>query len=120
MSSIYALNKIRSFFLKNSFLVFSMSAEAPPIAKWLEAREKLDEYTKRVEKYRNQIEEYMVENHLNEIPSSHPQTGARLTIQLSSQSRESLSKKDVPTEVWERYCKATRFRTLRVKQVKGD
>lgn len=89
------------------------------IQKWIEAREKLDEYTRRVEKYRRLIEDSML--HANQSELSHvTPDGERLRIRLSSQTRESLSKRDVPADVWATYCKATRFRTLRVTRARGD
>lgn len=88
------------------------------IEKWLELREKLEEYTKRVEKYRDLVESYMVESGSSELTHTDKTSGQEWRVTLSSSSRESLSKNDIPSEIWEKYCKASRFRTLRVTRVK--
>lgn len=93
-----------------------MSSEC--IQKWLEAREKLEEYTRRVEKYRRLIEESMLSHNQSELSHVTPD-GERLCLRLSSQTRESLSKRDVPADVWATYSKATRFRTLRVAKARS-
>lgn len=90
------------------------------VAKWLESKQKLDEYTKKTEKYRKLIELYMIENGAKELyHTSHGGIGnATHKVTLSTCSRETLGKRDVPSDLWEKYCKATRFRTLRVKELK--
>lgn len=94
-----------------------MSADC--VQRWLEAREKLEEYTRRVEKYRRLIEDSMLSGNQSELSHVKPD-GERICIRLSSQTRESLSKRDVPVDVWATYCKATRFRTLRVTRARRE
>lgn len=84
------------------------------IDKWLELREKVADYEKKLEKYRKIIENEMVQSGINEL--SHKQ----YTITLTTSTRESLCKKDVPRDIWESYSKASRFRVLRVKKNKEN
>lgn len=81
------------------------------VTKWLECRQKLDEYTRKTERYRNLVEQHMVDSGINRM-AGWSSDGKAYKISLSTRSRESLSKKDVPPEVWEQYAKASRFRVL--------
>lgn len=91
------------------------------IDKWMDMKEKLEEYTKKTEKYRAVIERYMVDNGVSTIPFTRPdedEIERKMEVVLSSTSRETLAKRDVPPEIWEQFCKSTRFRTLRVRTQK--
>lgn len=81
------------------------------VAKWLDSRQKLEEYTKKVEKYKALVQQYMTETGVNKM-SGQSSDGKLYKIALSSRARESLSKKDVPSDIWEQYAKASRFRVL--------
>lgn len=89
----------------------SESSISSTVAKWLECRQKLDEYTRKVERYRAIVEQHMMDAGLNRM-TGYAHDGKPYKITLSTRSRESLSKKDVPPEVWEQYAKASRFRVL--------
>lgn len=84
--------------------------------KFIEIKIKLDELQKRYEKYRTVVEEHMKQDGINYI--EHTVDNQKYKIQKSLMSRESISKKELPKEIWERYCKSSSYNTLRVSKMK--
>jgi hypothetical protein len=82
------------------------------IAKFIEAKQKLAEWEKRHEKYRTIIEDHMRDQDLSSIEQKVDETD--YIIKKIVISRETLGKKDVPADIWERYSKSTRYTMLRV------
>ena len=101
-----------------------MAEELPDIsatlAKWMEARQKLEEYTKRVEKYRKLVEQFMLDSSVSSLPFVDKISGLSMKVTMTMMSRETLSKNDVPSDIWDKYCKASRFRTLRISKQKQE
>ena len=87
-----------------------MSSEI--IAKFIEAKQKLSEWEKRHEKYKNMIEEHMRERDLATLDHTIDDTSYQ--IKKLIMNRETLCKKDVPTDIWEKYSKSTRYTMIRL------
>ncbi len=90
---------------------------AANLTRWLDYRQKADEYTKKVEKYRQLVEQGMIDASVTQT-RAQTSDGKIYKVSLSNRSRESLSKKDVPSDVWEQYAKASRFRVLLAQEEK--
>lgn len=90
-----------------------MSKTHETIEKFLDIKKQLSELEKRHEKYRKWIESYMEKEQMMEIEHDH------VTIKLTKQQRESVSKKDLPPDVWSKYAKRTSFNVIKVSK-KGD
>ena len=82
------------------------------IAKFIESKQKIAEWEKRHEKYKTQLEEYMRDRDLTTI--DHTNDGTSYQIKKLIMNRETLCKKDVPADIWERYSKSTRYTMIRV------
>ena len=91
-----------------------MSSEI--IAKFIEAKQKLAEWEKRHDKYKTMIEEHMRDRDLTTLD----QTVDEIPYQIKKLiiNRETLCKKDVPADIWERYSKSTRYTMIRVDKNK--
>lgn len=82
------------------------------ISKFVEAKQKLAEWEKRHEKYRMLIEDHMRQNDLTTIDQTVDETPYHLKKIMMN--RETLCKKDVPNDIWEKYSKSTRYVMLRL------
>lgn len=89
-----------------------MSLIEETIDKFLETRDKLADLEKKHEKYRKTIEEYMTSQGLGEIKHND------LILKKSLSTRETVSKKDLPAEIWEKYSKLSRYTMITVKKDK--
>jgi macrodomain Ter protein organizer (MatP/YcbG family) len=83
------------------------------IEKFIETKEKQAELEKRHEKYRKIIEEHMSSQGLTELKQGD------ITVRKTLSTRESVCKKDLPSDVWEKYCKHSRFTMITVRKSKG-
>lgn len=86
------------------------------ISKFIETKIKMDELQKRHDKYRKIVEEHMIQNGITSI--EHPVNGQNYKIKKSLLSRESISKKELPQDIWDRYCKSSSYTTLRITKLK--
>ena len=82
------------------------------IEKFIETKTKLGELEKKHEKYRKIIEEHMISQNLSEIKHTN------WKIKKTLSTRESISKKDLPPDIWEKYCKISRFTTIALRATK--
>lgn len=92
-----------------------MSLESD-LTKFIETKLKLDELQKRHDKYRKIIEEYMTQDGLTSL--EHAVDSKKYKIKKSLMSRESISKKELPKEIWDKYCKSSSYTTLRITKAK--
>jgi hypothetical protein len=93
-----------------------MSSIQSDLSKFIETKLKLDELQKRHDKYRKIIEEHMIQEGLNTI--HHKIENQSYKIKKSLMSRESISKKELPQEIWDKYCKSSSYSTLRISKIK--
>jgi hypothetical protein len=82
------------------------------IEKYIDYKEKSSEIEKKLEKYRKIIEEYMMNQNLTEIKHNG------VTLKKTLSSRESIAKKDLPSDIWGKYCKTSRFTVITVSKSK--
>lgn len=86
------------------------------ISKFIEIKIKIDELQKRYDKYRKIIEDTMIQQGISSIEESF--NGQNYKIKKSLMSRESISKKELPKDIWDKYCKSSSYTTLRITKIK--
>jgi len=86
------------------------------LTKFIETKLKLDELQKRHDKYRKIIEEHMMNDGLTSL--EHTVDSQKYKIKKSLMSRESISKKELPQDIWDKYCKSSSYTTLRITKAK--
>ena len=86
------------------------------ICKFIETKMKMDELQKRHDKYRKIVEEHMLQQGLTSIEKQI--NGQNYKIKKSLLSRESISKKELPQDIWDKYCKSSSYTTLRITKLK--
>jgi len=85
------------------------------LTKFIEIKNKLEELQKRHEKYRKVVEEHMIKEGVTEL--SHRIENDSYQIKKTLTSRETISKKELPRDVWERYSKSSSYSIIRVKKL---
>ena len=65
--------------------------------KWYYAKKQKDKYEKECETYKGAVQRYMDRKNTNKINGNH------FTVSRRSNTRQQLSKQNVPPEVWEKY-----------------
>ncbi len=73
------------------------------LEKWYKNKSIISSLEKKVKKYREKIEKYMDENSLNKLESQH------FKVKRTLQNRETISKKDLPRDIWDKYSKETSY-----------
>ena len=86
------------------------------LTKFIEIKNKLAELEKRYEKYRKIIEQHMVENQISKI--NHTIDNDHYSIKKTASSRQSISKKDLPSDIWNKYCKSTSYHIITITKNK--
>ncbi len=86
--------------------------------KFIETKEKLAELEKKYEKYRKMVEDLMIHDHTNLITHTYDDQSYQIKKTLSA--RQSVSKADLPQEIWEKYAKTSTFHIIRVDKVKTE
>ena len=97
------------------FKVIKMSI-SETISKFIETKNKLEDLQKRHERYRKIIEDYMINEGVVEL--SHELSNDSYQIKKTLTTRESISKKELPKEVWDRYSKTSSYSIIRIKKLK--
>ena len=77
------------------------------LAEWNKAKGKEDAAKKEIEAYKMKVEAIMASNNLTEVETTN------YKVSKNTQSRESLSKKDCPANIWSQYCKSSTFSVLK-------
>ena len=93
-----------------------MSDIESTISKFIETKNKLEDLQKRHERYRKIIEEHMISEGVVELTQKVDSDSYQ--IKKTLMTRETISKKELPKEVWDRYSKASSFSIIRVKKLK--
>ena len=93
-----------------------MSDIESTISKFIETKNKLEDLQKRHERYRKIIEEHMISEGVVELTQKVDSDSYQ--IKKTLMNRETISKKELPKEVWDRYSKASSFSIIRVKKLK--
>ncbi len=80
------------------------------VSEWYKMKEQSAFFDKRANKLRNEIIEYMNEINIDSIMTSD------YIVKKKEMSRESVTKKDLPQDVWDKYCKKLNYETLTIKE----
>lgn len=79
------------------------------ITKFLNTRRQLKELEEKHEKYRSRILAYMLEHAQDQIEYDDT-----LVVKKNQVTRETVSKNDLPDQLWQQYCKTTKSIMLTV------
>lgn len=90
-----------------------MSKMSETIAKWIDIKEKIAELEKKHEKYRNMIQDFMEKDNITELPYVDS-NNKKYSIKKSILHRETLSKKDIPSDLWDKYHKTSSYTMIRL------
>eukprot|EP00929_Paragymnodinium_shiwhaense_P004144 TRINITY_DN104873_c0_g1_i1.p1 TRINITY_DN104873_c0_g1~~TRINITY_DN104873_c0_g1_i1.p1 ORF type:complete len:129 (-),score=58.32 TRINITY_DN104873_c0_g1_i1:191-577(-) len=83
------------------------------LERWNAAKLKEEEAKKEIESCKTQVESAMLKTGMETLKTSSFQVDKR------TQSRESCSKKDLPSEIWKKYAKTSTFTVLAFKRLGG-
>jgi hypothetical protein len=67
--------------------------------KWYEAKQEISSLEKKIEKYKMYVEDIMNKRNIDILSSD------KIIVQRKEQNRTTISKKDLPSDIWDRYCK---------------
>lgn len=84
------------------------------VSKYIETKNKLKELEKKSEKYNKIIQDYMTKENTNSF--DHEYENQKYNIKKSIVSRQSVSKKDMPIDVWEKYSKYSSYVMISLKK----
>jgi hypothetical protein len=82
------------------------------ISEWNKYKNQISELEKKMEKYKSKVIQYMTENDLETINTDN------FVIKSTKCSRESLSKKDLPKDIWNQYCKNSSYYIYKIVEKK--
>lgn len=88
------------------------------LTKFIETKSKIDELEKKHEKYRKMIEEYMMKEDLEKIEHYNQVDGQKYKLKKMMMSRETISKKELPKDIWDKYCKSSTYSMIRLTKSK--
>jgi hypothetical protein len=80
------------------------------IDKYVHARNKIAEYNKIMDHCKEKIK-----NHLKDYPNQNYCNNG-YEAKLKTNFRETIHKKDVPNDIWEKYAVATKYETLNINK----
>lgn len=78
------------------------------IYKWHQLKQELDEVEAKLESYKEIVKNYMMDNKLETVITDD------LIVKKYKCERESVSKKDLPLEIWNKYSKQTHYDTYKL------
>ena len=81
--------------------------------KWFKYKQELSEIEKKVQKYKELLEGEMNNQGVNYLSTK------KFEISRISCSKNTISKKDVPKEVWDSYSKKSKYFMYSLKEIKG-
>lgn len=80
-----------------------MSSIEETVKQWFEVKDAMSKLEKKNKIYRTRIEKYMDANGLSQF------TADNLRVKRTTQSRQFITRKDMPREVWSKYSKDSVF-----------
>jgi hypothetical protein len=89
------------------------------IDKFIDIKQKLTEMEKKHEKYRKIISDYMAKDDIKNMRHKS-ENGDIYVLKKTLMARQSVSKEDLPKEIWEKYAKTSTFHTIRVDKEKKE
>jgi len=88
----------------------SISKIKEAVEEWYKAKEKVTFYEKQSEKLKQQVIEYMKNKEVESLVTTN------YVVSKKSMSRDSLSKKDVPDDIWKKYAKNISYDAYYIKE----
>lgn len=88
----------------------SVSKIKEAVEEWYKAKEKVTFYEKQSEIFKQQVIEYMKNKEVETIVTTN------YIVSKKSMSRDSLSKKDVPDDLWKKYAKNISYDAYYIKE----
>lgn len=79
---------------------------------WYEAKAASSDLDKKISKYRTLIEKYMDNKGLSNLTINN------MILKRNLQTRENISKSDIPTDIWNKYKKESIFYTYHISHKK--
>ncbi len=88
----------------------SVSKIKEAVEEWYKAKEKVAFYEKQSEKLKQQVIDYMKNKEVETLVTTN------YVVSKKSMSRDSLSKKDVPDDIWKKYAKNISYDAYYIKE----
>ena len=82
------------------------------LQKWADAKTEIAELEKNIEKYKRVVNRFMDQKGNNTITSS------KFTLLRKEMSRSTMSKKNVPTEIWNKYSRPCTYKAYYISKIK--
>jgi hypothetical protein len=82
------------------------------LQKWADAKTEIAELEKNIEKYKRVVNRIMDQKGNNTITSS------KFTLRRKEMSRSTMSKKNVPTEIWNKYSRPCTYKAYYISKIK--
>ena len=82
------------------------------LQKWADAKTEIADLEKKIEKYKRGVNRFMDEKGNNTITSS------QYTLRRKEMTRATISKKNVPTEIWNKYSKPSTYKAYYLSKKK--
>merc|ERR1719162_1180424 len=98
---------------KNGGTGFDLAAIEAELQKWSEAKKQEDAAKKTIESCKTAVQAAMLKTGLTVI------TTASMEVTKRTQSRESVSKADLPADIWKKFAKMSEFTVLALKELKS-
>jgi hypothetical protein len=95
-----------------------MSTIEETLQKFIDIKEKISELEKKHNKYKELIEAHLLSKGVNKLEQKV--NDDLYIVKKTMASRESISKKDLPEEIWSKYCSTSRYSVLTVKKSKTN
>jgi hypothetical protein len=80
------------------------------VEEWIEIKKDIQEKTKRCERLRRKIEEYMIEQQTSELKTDF------YTVKKGDRTRDTVSKSSLPKAIWDKYKKQITYSSLTVRK----
>ena len=82
------------------------------LEKWHKYKAELSELEKKVQRYKDKVEKHMNNEQTNNLSTNN------FSVSRVNCSKTTVSKKEVPEEIWNKYCKRSKYRMYTLKQKK--
>jgi hypothetical protein len=83
------------------------------LQKWIETKNKISELEKNIEKYKRVANRIMEQQQNNTISNDY------FTLRRKEMSRTTISKKDVPIEIWNKYSRPCNYKAYYLSEKKS-
>lgn len=80
--------------------------------KWNRCKREIADLEKKMKRYRDKIEEEMNDQSVNHLDTN------KYYISRISCSKTTMTKKDVPEDIWDKYCKRCKYYMYNIKEKK--